>query len=169
VQRLIGEPFSTSQSRWLDHVYRIFYYDAAPFDEIAHHPILNQQIQFGKTAEAVFRRELFNEIRRSRKFALRLGHVVKEDGWRIKDADITKKLLRTRQWMHVLEAAITQARTGNAPAPLDGEAASQLAKITEAWRNLAPDDIRLALRQKGVDMRIGLDISTLTRSALAIG
>ncbi len=162
VQKLTGERFNADNSRWLDHVYRLFYYDAVPYGEVAHHPILNQQIQFAKTPEAKFREGLFNELRKSRKFALRLGHVAKEDGWHIKDTQITKKLLRTRDWVHVLDAAIEQARTGKPATALTPEHADQLAKITEAWRNLAPDDVRLGLRQKGVDMRIGLDISTLT-------
>lgn len=162
VQRLTGEPFNAEPSRWLDHVYRLFYYDAQPFDEIAHHPVLNQQIQFGKTPEARFREELFKELRQARKFALRLGHVTKEDGWQIKDAQITKKLLRTREWLHVFDSAIAQARTGKPAPTLTADQADQLAKVAEAWRTLTPDDVRLGLRQKGVDMRIGLDISTLT-------
>ena len=162
VQKLTGERFNTDSSRWLDHVYRLFYYDARPFDEIAHHPILNQQIQFAKTPEAKFREELFNELRRSRKFALRLGHIAKEEGWRIKDAQVTKRLLRTRDWVQVLDAAVAQARTGQPAPALTTEQADQLERIAEAWRNLSPDDVRLGLRQKGVDMRIGLDISTLT-------
>ena len=162
VQKLTGEHFSVKNSRWLDHVYRLFYYDARPFDQNAHNPILNQQIDFSKTPEAKFREDLFNELRKSRKFALRLGHITQEEGWRIKDAQITKKLLRTKDWIHVLDAAISQARTG-LPAPsLTPDEADKLAKITEVWRNLTADDVRLGLRQKGVDMRIGLDISTLT-------
>jgi uncharacterized LabA/DUF88 family protein len=162
VQQLIGENLETRRSRWLDHVYRLFYYDAAPFSEIAHHPISNLQIHFAKTSEANFREELFSEVRRKRKFALRLGKVTREDGWQIKDALITKKLLRTRDWLPVLDAAVAQARTG-APAPaLSADQADQLQKVADAWRALTPDDIRLGLRQKGVDMRIGLDISTLT-------
>jgi len=31
VQRLVGELWTTENSRWLDHVYRLFYNDAAPF------------------------------------------------------------------------------------------------------------------------------------------
>ncbi len=162
VQRLTGERFNIEHSRWLDHVYRLFYYDAHPFDEIAHHPISNLQIQFAKTPEANFRNDLFTELRKARKFALRLGHVTKEDGWHIKDSQITKKLLRTREWLPVLDAAVAQARTGQPPAALTTEQADQLAKIAEVWRSLTPDHLRLGLRQKGVDMRIGLDISTLT-------
>jgi len=162
VQKLTGEPFSITHSQWLDHVYRLFYYDASPYDGIAHHPLSNTQIQFAKTPEAIFRHELFKELRAKRKFALRLGKVTREDDWHIKSTAITKKLLRTRDWVHVLESAVTYAETGQAPAPLAPDHAAQLRKITDAWRALISDDIRLGLRQKGVDMRIGIDIATLT-------
>ncbi len=162
VQKLIGESPAVKPSRWLDHVYRLFYYDARPFSKIAHHPILNQEIQFAKTAEAKFRESLFHELRKSRKFALRLGYVAKKDGWQIRDEHLTKKLLRTREWMHVFDAAIANAHTGTSPLPLTSAQAEQLAKIADAWRTLTPDDVRLGLHQKGVDMRIGIDISALT-------
>ncbi len=162
VQKLVGERPETTPSRWLDHVYRLFYYDAKPFDGIAHHPISNQQIQFGKTSEARFREELFHELRAKRKFALRLGKVTKESGWLMKGDQITKQLLRTREWLPVLDAAVAQGRTGQVPSALSAADAERLAKVAEVWRNLADDDVRLGLRQKGVDMRIGLDISTLT-------
>jgi len=147
---------------WLDHVYRLFYYDAKPFQEIAHHPILNHQIHFDKTPEAKFREQLFNEIRKARKFALRLGHVTNADGWRIKDGALTKKLLRTKDWIHVMEAAITASQSGVSAPVLTGDQINSLAKVVEAWRSLSADDVVLGLRQKGVDMRMGLDISTLT-------
>jgi uncharacterized LabA/DUF88 family protein len=45
---------------------------------------------------------------------------------------------------------------------LPADQAVQLKKLADLWRNLSPDDLRLGLRQKGVDMRIGIDITTLT-------
>jgi len=48
---------------WLDHVYRLFYYDATPYDGVSHHPILNRRIEFGRSDVASFRRELFSELR----------------------------------------------------------------------------------------------------------
>lgn len=161
VRRLIGERGDAKESRWLDHVYRLFYYDAVPFSEVAHHPILNRQIQFAKTPEAQFRNDLFSAIRRQRKFALRLGKVTREDGWRIKDASVTKKLLGTRNWAHLFEQAAGVAPSDPQPALTPADLA-ELKKLAEAWRNLSENDIRLALRQKGVDMRIGIDITTLT-------
>ncbi len=162
VQKLIGENFGAEHSRWLDHVYRIFYYDAVPYEGVAHHPISNLQIDFGKTENAKFRHELFAELRRRRKFALRLGEVHKEDGWHVKNTEITKKLLRIRDWLHLLDLALVPTPGGPTPVPLNSQQAAQLTKVIEAWRSLTPDDLRLGLRQKGVDMRIGLDISTLT-------
>lgn len=162
VQKLIGEQFNTPRSRWLDHVYRLFYYDAMPYDGVAHHPVSNLSIDFAKTPEAKFRLDLFKELRTKRKFALRLGKVTREDGWHLKSTDITKKLLRTRDWLHVMDAAVTQSSGGQNPVPLTPEAAAQLKKIADDWRSVSPDDLRLGLRQKGVDMRIGIDIATLT-------
>lgn len=161
VRRLIGEKGDARNSRWLDHVYRLFYYDATPYEGIAHHPLLNVQIQFGKTPEAAFRNELFSALRRQRKFALRLGKVTKEDGWHITDAAITKRLLGTRDWVHLLDAAAGHAAAAPA-APLTQVDLARLKNLADAWRNLKPEDVRLTLRQKGVDMRIGIDITTLT-------
>lgn len=161
VRRLVGERGDSRKSRWLDHVYRLFYYDAAPFDQVAHHPILNQQIQFAKTPEAAFRKELFSALRRQRKFALRLGKVNREDGWRLKDASLTKKLLGTRDWVHLFDQATGEATADPASALGENDLA-RLKNLADAWRGIGPDDVRLALRQKGVDMRIGIDITTLT-------
>lgn len=161
VRRLIGERGDVRESRWLDHVYRLFYYDAVPFDQVAHHPILNQQIQFAKTPEAIFRKELFSALRHQRKFALRLGKVTREDGWRLKDAALTKKLLGTREWVHLFDQATEQDKTDLA-LPLNENDLARLKNLADAWRSISADDLRLSLRQKGVDMRMGVDITTLT-------
>jgi len=158
VQRLTGD----TSHYWLDHVYRLFFYDAKPYDGVAHHPIGNREIKFDSTPEFHFRQALFDELRKTRKFALRLGHVAREDGWIFKTAQTTKRILKTREWIHVLDAAVAQAQTGQAPAVLTPVQAVQLAKLADAWRAVSEDDVRLKLRQKGVDMRIGIDISTLT-------
>jgi uncharacterized LabA/DUF88 family protein len=161
VCRLIGEKGDPRRSKWLDHVYRLFFYDAQPFAEVSHHPILNQQIHFAKTPEAIFRNELFSELRRQRKFALRLGKVTKENGWRIKDDGITKKLLATREWFHLFEQAAGDT-TADPSITLRPDQIAQLRKLAQTWKNLSADDLKLSLRQKGVDMRIGIDITTLT-------
>ncbi len=158
VQKLIGEQFSTRRSKWLDHVYRLFYYDASPYEGTAHHPLSNQQIQFNQTDNFKFRHALFSELRRRRKFALRLGKVNKEDGWQLKSTSLTKKLLQTGNFLSVLKAA-----TGDeSPGLLTPDQITRLRSIAAAWEGLTPDDLKLGLRQKGVDMRIGIDITTLT-------
>lgn len=161
VQRLIGEDTRSKQSRWLDHVYRIFYYDAEPFDGVSHHPLLNKRIEFGRTPEAVFRRALFAALRRKRKFALRLGKVRKDSDWRFSDR-LTKPLLKTREWLHLLEAPLKTASDASAGATLSAEDKHALFNLIETWRHLRNDALRMGLRQKGVDMRLGLDISTIT-------
>ena len=40
VQRLIRENPRERHSQWLDHVYRLFYYDARPYDGAPHHGLL---------------------------------------------------------------------------------------------------------------------------------
>ncbi|MBW7835512.1 MAG: NYN domain-containing protein [Sphingomonadales bacterium] len=158
VQRLIGEPEKAKNSRWLDHVYRLFYYDARPYDGVAHNPVTNRRIEFSRTAQALFREELFQELRQKRKFALRLGKVTKESDWQI-PARLTKQLLRTREWLPLLEAHLT----GDGCFPgLTEEQRRSLEKLVATWKDFGEDDITLGLRQKGVDMRIGLDITSIT-------
>lgn len=159
VQLLTGEEFRIPKSRWLDHVYRLFYYDASPYDGKPHHPILNKQIDFWKSDTAEFHRNLHDQLRQSRKFAVRLGKVTKENDWVI-SPDLTKKIVKTRDWVHVLEAPLG---TSQAQLPaLDEEQRAALEKLVEVWKNFSENDVKFGLRQKGVDMRIGIDISSIT-------
>jgi len=161
VQRLIGEQERDDNSRWLDHVYRLFYYDARPYAGVSHHPILNQRIEFARTDQANFRKALFQALRKKRKFALRLGHVTKESDWRI-SAKLTKRLLKTRNWLELLEAPLQGNRPGEMPVALSEDRRKELEQLVADWRELGDNDVALGLRQKGVDMRIGLDITSLT-------
>lgn len=159
VQRLIGEPWDEKESRWLDHVYRLFYYDASPYQGVSHHPISNRRINFNASRAASFRRDLFNSLRRERKFALRLGTVTKESGWRIAPG-LTKKLLKTREFLPLLENCLQQTDPASNPLPDDQRA--QFEELVSAWHNVKEGDITFGLRQKGVDMRIGLDIASMS-------
>jgi uncharacterized LabA/DUF88 family protein len=155
----------SNDSRWHQHVYRIFFYDAVPYDGKAHHPIDNRPIDFGKSDVALERYALFDLLRKQRKLALRLGKVTRDHDWTISPA-LTKKLLRTRQAIGALD------RLGEAPADaaaanpislqLSGEDARSLMTMRDLWRSLDGGSVSLGLRQKGVDMRIGIDISSLT-------
>lgn len=161
VRRLIGENERATASRWLDHVYRMFYYDACPFDGVAHHPVTNLRIEFAKTDQARFRESLFRELRQKRKFALRLGKVTKEGNWQI-SSRLTKSLIKTREWLPLLEARLSNEIEGGGMSDLTVEERRSLEKLVVIWKGFCKDDVNLSLRQKGVDMRIGLDIASIT-------
>ena len=159
VQRITrSDEAANSQIIWLDHVYRLFYYDAAPYDGAAHHPVLNRRVDFEKTDVATFRRDLFRELRQKRKFALRLGAVTKTSDWRLSPR-LTGQVLRLERWIKQLEGALLHEAT---PRQIDESHLRELAKIVRSWRHIGERDVSLDLRQKGVDMRIGLDIASMT-------
>lgn len=149
-------------SRWHQHVYRIFFYDAVPYDGKAHHPVDNRIIEFAKSDIARQRHALFELLRKERKVALRLGKVTREHDWAIQPA-ITKKLLKTRHWARALEGLeIPPPDAGNVTLELSPDQARSLIELRDLWHTLDGSNVRLGLRQKGVDMRIGIDISSLT-------
>jgi uncharacterized LabA/DUF88 family protein len=145
---------------WLDHVYRFFYYDAHPYDGIGHHPLLNRRIEFGNTEVAASRRKLFTELARQRKFALRLGEVAKESDWRLSPR-LTRQVLRIGKWLEHLDASVTPD-SGALSLAVDGAPLLELQQILASWRRIQEGDVNIELRQKGVDMRIGLDIASMT-------
>lgn len=154
-----------NDSRWHQHIYRIFFYDAMPYDGKAHHPIDNRPIDFAKSDIARDRHELFDILRKQRKVALRLGKVTKDNDWAISPA-LTKKLLKTRQWITALDRLGPMPNPGAAPQAdnltLSEAEACSLIELRELWKSLDGGSVSLGLRQKGVDMRIGVDITSLT-------
>lgn len=54
-------------------LYRIFYYDAKPFDGDSKNPITGRSFSFKNTEQYKFRNALFEELKKQRKIALRLG------------------------------------------------------------------------------------------------
>lgn len=160
IRNLTGE----GGSRWQQHVYRIFFYDALPYEGKAHHPIDNRPIDFAKSDVARYRNELFDLLRKMRKVALRLGKVNKDKDWTLSPR-LTKKLLKTRQWVNALEqleeieaGEDTEATTFT----FSAEQVASLMKLRDLWNSLDTGAVSLGLRQKGVDMRIGVDITSLT-------
>jgi uncharacterized LabA/DUF88 family protein len=109
------------------HLYRIFFYDAPPFEGRAHKPVSNQAIDFKTTEQAKFRTGLFEELKKTRNVALRLGELSAHSRW----------MMNERRQKQILRGQL---------------------KIEE----LTDEDFSYDLQQKGVDMRIGLDIATLT-------
>jgi uncharacterized LabA/DUF88 family protein len=151
-------------SRWHKHVYRIFFYDAEPYDGKAHHPIDNRPIDFGKSDVARERRALFEQLRKERKLALRLGKVTRDRSWTI-DPSLTKKLLRTRERLKALDQLPMPGEADQADPvnlQLTPEQARDLIAVRDLWQSLDGRSVKFGLRQKGVDIRIGLDITTLT-------
>ena len=108
------------------HLYRIFYYDCIPLDKKVHHPISKRAIDFKKTEQYRFRISLFDELKKKRKVALRLG-VVKDTG----------------KWL-------IYPNTGKL-----------LMNGTISVHNLSENDVYYDIKQKGIDMKIGVDIASL--------
>ena len=108
-------------------LYRIFYYDCPPIDKTLFHPLTKQNIQMKKTDTYSWTETFFEELKKKRKLALRLGKLSEnKTGFNLKP-DVTKKIC-----------------SGN----LD------ISALTEK-------DFDLKIEQKGVDMKIGIDISSL--------
>ena len=108
-------------------LYRAFYYDARPFDGTTERPVSRERLDFSKTPEAVFRRALHAELRQTPKFAVRLGEVYKEHGWRLRE-----------------------------------KASKDVARGILQPDALTDDHFEFGFRQKGVDMRIGTDMASIT-------
>ncbi|MBN9384291.1 MAG: NYN domain-containing protein [Chitinophagaceae bacterium] len=108
-------------------LYRIFYYDCSPLNKRIHNPISGKSIDLGKTDIYKLRLELFEELKKKRKVALRLGHIKDSGVWQIYPSKV-KALLK-------------------------GEIS--LGDVKEV-------DVFYEMRQKGIDMKIGIDIASLS-------
>ncbi|QNL22647.1 NYN domain-containing protein [Hyphobacterium sp. CCMP332] len=75
-----------------EYLYRIFYYDCMPLRKKAHNPISSRVIDFGKSEVAIFRLLFFEELKKKRKIALRLGYLKSNNKWII-NPNKTKELL----------------------------------------------------------------------------
>lgn len=159
VKKLTGD----EDPNWHRHVYRIFYYDAPPFEGQAHHPLTGNQINFAKSDLATFQNELFVQLRKERNMALRLGTLSKLSGWAVQHERLAK-LLRAKAPIDLVNALQPSA---DGSVTLTAEAFAEFQKQTAEWRALEPWMVNLDLRQKGVDMRIGLDIASITLKRLA--
>lgn len=107
-------------------LYRLFFYDCPPLEKKLHNPVDGRSVDFSKTPEAVFRRELHERLLKKRKLALRLGHLSSDVQWTLKPTKVQE----------FLKGRLTHEQ-------------------------LTPDDVMPAVRQKGVDMRIGVDVASL--------
>jgi len=108
-------------------LYRIFYYDCLPYHKKQHNPLTGASIDFSKTDQNKFQCSFFNELKKKRKIALRLGVLEDRNRWIIKPSR-TKELLTK--------------------------------KI--AIDDLKEEDVIFDFTQKMVDIKIGLDIASIT-------
>lgn len=146
-----------ADNNWNQHLYRVFYYDAMPYDGKAHHPIDNRSIDYAKSDVARHRLALFDCLREKRKFALRLGKVNRDHDWTIKP-ELTKKLLKTRSILAALADSQPQRNPdGSCTLSITQEQWAQLQTNATHWQELDGSAVSLGLRQKGVDMRIGIE------------
>lgn len=65
-----------------DYLYRIFYYDTEPLDKKGHNPVSKKAVDFGQTPVAKAQKDLFDSIKRTPNFALRLGKTIwRDNSW----------------------------------------------------------------------------------------
>ena len=108
-------------------LYRIFYYDCAPSKKRIYHPFLKQQVDLGKTDLFEWTTTFLNELKKKRKFAIRLGKLAEEQAHYTIRPEVVKKLCN--------------------------------GKLN--FTDLQEKDFCLEIDQKGVDMKIGLDIASM--------
>ncbi len=77
-----------------ERLYRIFFYDCPPITKKLHHPVTKKVINFEKSATALFRQDLHNQLRKTRNVALRLGFLDEINArWTLKKPEQLKKLM----------------------------------------------------------------------------
>lgn len=108
-------------------LYRIFYYDCPPIKKKIYHPHTKKQIDMSKTPLYEWSTLFFSELKKKRKFALRMGRLAEEQAHYTLRPEIIKKL----------------------------------ANGSLTLNDLSENSYMLSLDQKGVDMKIGIDISSM--------
>lgn len=110
-----------------DSLYRIFYYDCEPLEKKIYHPLLDKQIDLGRSELFQWMTIFISELKKKRKVAMRLGR------------------LSTNDANYILTFA----------------AVKRLCKKTISVDELTENDFVLTTVQKGVDMKIGVDIASM--------
>ena len=108
-------------------LYRIFYYDCAPLNKTIFNPITKKNVELSETNVYSWTKIFLTELKKKRKFAVRLGELADSGiGYYIPPAK-TKDLILGKTSINDLQT----------------------------------NDLSLNVVQKGVDMRIGLDIASM--------
>ena len=109
-------------------LYRIFYYDCEPLKRVSvYHPLTHRNVDLDKSDTYKWTEAFLNELKKRRKFAIRLGTLANRPNYNLKP-DVTKDLLLGKR---VLD-------------------------------DLKESDFDFNAQQKGVDMKIGIDIASLS-------
>lgn len=110
-----------------NELYRIFYYDCPPASKRIYHPFLKSQIDLSKTDLYEWMNQFLGELKKKRKFAIRLGKLAEEQAHYTIRPETVKKLFNG----------------------------------SKKFSELNEGDFCIQIDQKGVDMKIGLDIASL--------
>ncbi len=109
-------------------LYRIFYYDCAPIGrKSVYHPLTKQNVDLDKSDTYAWTTAFLEELKRHRKFALRLGTLSTQVNYNLRP-EVTRALLAGKKDL----------------------------------KDLTEQDFVFNAPQKGVDMRIGIDIASMT-------
>lgn len=108
-------------------LYRIFYYDCPPIGKSVYHPLLKKSIDFRHSDTYSWTNKFFEELKKQRKVALRLGELSDEF----------------------------------ASFQLSSDKLKALGQGKIIFSDLTEKDFHVTFQQKGVDMKIGLDIASL--------
>lgn len=108
-------------------LYRIFYYDCPPMARQVYHPLLKKTIDYSKSPMYSWSTNFFEELKKKRKLALRMGELAEQQAHFELKPNIVRKILDKNKSLEDLEES----------------------------------DFILSVEQKGVDMRIGLDIASM--------
>ena len=108
-------------------LYRIFYYDCAPIGrKSVYHPLTKTNVDLDKSESYTWTVTFLEELKKRRKFALRLGQLSNQACYNLRP-EVTREIL----------------------------------SVKISLSALSEKDFMFVAQQKGVDMRIGIDISSL--------
>ncbi len=130
---------------WIKHVdrnngeklYRIYYYDCPPLSHKAHHPITKVQIDFSKSNITKYKCALHEALLHQPYVACRMGHLSSSDA----------------EWGFIRKDKIHNF--------------NNLIRGEVDYQKINPNNVSLRPRQKGVDMKLGIDIASVVLKKLA--
>ncbi len=137
VEQLVQLHIAYQEDTTTRELYRVYFYDCPPLDKQVKYPLPEKGNKtpatknFNVHPPYLLRRQLHEELRASRKTALRLGELSKYGKWRLTD--------------HCLSALVKGERD---------------------WTELTNADFFYDVDQKAVDLKLGMDITTLALNRL---